>query len=106
MPDYMTRITQLVETGGEMGDVWNAGFKMMGFALGDLVCSILIGFFKNLPLFRLLISISALLVQFQQIYIYLIKAESGLYLKALCNLQRQVFKPIQNLANSRYCRSC
>ena len=45
MPDYMTRITQLVETGGEMADIWNAGFKMMMFALGDLACSIMVGFF-------------------------------------------------------------
>jgi len=44
MPDYMTKITQLVETGGQMSDIWNAGLYMMLFALGDIACAVVVGF--------------------------------------------------------------
>ena len=44
MPDYMTKITQLVETGGAMSEVWKYGLIMLGFALGDAVCMIVVGF--------------------------------------------------------------
>ena len=44
MPDYMTKITQLVETGGAMNEVWKYGFIMMAFALGDAICTVIVGF--------------------------------------------------------------
>lgn len=44
MPDYMTRITQLVETGGAMSEIWHAGLIMLCFALGDAICSVVVGF--------------------------------------------------------------
>ena len=44
MPDYMTKITQLVETGGEMNEVWHFGLIMLLFALGDAVCTVIVGF--------------------------------------------------------------
>lgn len=47
MPDYMTKITQLVETGGDMHEVWNAGIIMMLFALGDAACAVIVGFFTS-----------------------------------------------------------
>lgn len=40
MPDYMTEITQLVQTpGNEMSQVLLAGVKMLGCALGSLLCA-------------------------------------------------------------------
>ena len=45
LPDYMTRITQLVETGGAMKEVWAAGGAMLLFALGDALCAVAIGYF-------------------------------------------------------------
>ena len=47
MPDYMTQITQLVETGGEMSEVWKSGGIMLAFAFGDVICTIVIGFFTS-----------------------------------------------------------
>ena len=47
MPDYMTQITQLVETGGEMSEVWKSGGIMLAFAFGDVVCTVIIGFFTS-----------------------------------------------------------
>ncbi len=47
MPDYMTQITQLVETGGEMSEVWKSGGIMLAFAFGDVVCTVVIGFFTS-----------------------------------------------------------
>lgn len=44
MPDYMTKITQLVETGGAMSDVWKNGGIMLAFALGDAICTVVVGF--------------------------------------------------------------
>ncbi|MDE7191168.1 MAG: ABC transporter ATP-binding protein/permease [Clostridia bacterium] len=41
MPEYMSEITRLVQTpGSAMKDVWIAGGKMLGFALGSLLCSV------------------------------------------------------------------
>ncbi len=41
MPEYMSEITMLVQTpGSAMKDVWVAGAKMLGFALGSLLCSV------------------------------------------------------------------
>ncbi|MDE6474435.1 MAG: ABC transporter ATP-binding protein/permease [Clostridia bacterium] len=41
MPEYMSEITRLVQTpGSAMKDVWIAGAKMLGFALGSLLCSV------------------------------------------------------------------
>ena len=44
MPDYMTQITQLVETGGAMDQVWHAGLIMLLFALGDAACSVIVSY--------------------------------------------------------------
>ncbi len=41
MPEYMSEITRLVQTpSSAMKDVWVAGAKMLGFALGSLLCSV------------------------------------------------------------------
>ncbi|MCF0228948.1 MAG: ABC transporter ATP-binding protein [Parasporobacterium sp.] len=48
LPDYMTKITQLVqtptETGVDMGEVWKCGGIMLAFALGDLACTFIVGY--------------------------------------------------------------
>lgn len=46
LPDYMAKITQLVQTpGSEMSEIWKAGGFMLLCALGSLVSAILVGFF-------------------------------------------------------------
>ena len=46
LPDYMSDITVLVQTkGSEMSDIFTAGGKMMGCALGSLASAIVVGFF-------------------------------------------------------------
>ncbi len=46
MPDYMSKITVLVETKGSvMSDIWNAGCMMLLCALGSLVASIITAIF-------------------------------------------------------------
>ena len=45
LPDYMTKVTQLVETGGAVSEVWKYGGIMLACAVGDLCCTILVGFF-------------------------------------------------------------
>lgn len=47
LPDYMTKVTQLVETGGSVQEVWKAGLWMMLCAIGDAACTILMGFFSS-----------------------------------------------------------
>ena len=45
LPDYMSDITQLVETpGSEMRDIWVAGGKMLLVSLGSAACAIVTGF--------------------------------------------------------------
>ena len=44
LPDYMTKITQLVETGGAMADIWKNGGIMLAFAFGDAICTVVVGF--------------------------------------------------------------
>lgn len=44
LPDYMTKITKLVETGGAMDEIWKCGGIMLAFALGDAVCTVIVGF--------------------------------------------------------------
>lgn len=45
LPDYMSRITMLVETSGSaMGDIWSAGGMMLLCSLGSLASSIIICF--------------------------------------------------------------
>ncbi|KAB7789768.1 ABC transporter ATP-binding protein [Bifidobacterium leontopitheci] len=45
LPDYMSDITQLVETpGSAMGDIWIAGGKMLLVSLGSVACAIVTGF--------------------------------------------------------------
>lgn len=45
MPDYMTRVTELVETGGSVSEVWMSGLIMLLCAVGDAVCAIILGYF-------------------------------------------------------------
>lgn len=46
LPDYMSEITQLVQTeGSEMSDVWIVGGKMLACALGSLASAFAVGFF-------------------------------------------------------------
>ena len=45
LPDYMSRITMLVETSGSaMGDIWSAGGMMLLCSLGSLASSITVCF--------------------------------------------------------------
>ncbi len=45
LPDYMSDITQLVETpGSDMSDIWVAGGKMLAISLGSAACAIITGF--------------------------------------------------------------
>ena len=45
LPDYMSDITQLVETpGSEMRDIWVAGGKMLLVSLGSAACAVVTGF--------------------------------------------------------------
>ena len=46
MPDYMSDITRLIVTAGsEMSEIWLAGGKMLGCALGSAVLSVVVGYF-------------------------------------------------------------
>ena len=46
LPDYMSKITKLVQTeGSKMADIWLAGGKMLLCALGSVVLSVIVGFF-------------------------------------------------------------
>lgn len=46
IPDYMSEITQLVQTeGSKMADIIREGTYMVGCALASLVCSIIVGYF-------------------------------------------------------------
>jgi ATP-binding cassette subfamily B protein len=48
LPDYMSKITTLVETpGSEMIDVWKAGGQMLLCALGSLVATVLVALFSS-----------------------------------------------------------
>ena len=48
MPDFMARITRLVQTpGSPVGEIWRAGVYMILFALGSLACVIIISFFAS-----------------------------------------------------------
>jgi ATP-binding cassette subfamily B protein len=45
MPEYMSEITRLIQTpGSEMSDILIAGGKMLAFAFGSLLCTIIIAF--------------------------------------------------------------
>ena len=45
-PDYMSKITMLVQTpGSAMSDIWIAGGKMLLCTLGSLISAIIVGFF-------------------------------------------------------------
>ena len=44
LPDYMNKITSLVQTQGTVEDIWANGRMMLIIALCDLVCTILTGF--------------------------------------------------------------
>ncbi len=46
LPDYMSKITLLVQTpGSAMGEIWSAGGMMLLCALGSLVAAVIVGFF-------------------------------------------------------------
>lgn len=46
VPDYMSAITQLVQTeGSKMADILEQGAYMIGCALASLICSIVVGYF-------------------------------------------------------------
>ena len=45
MPDFMSDITKLVVTpGSEMSEIWIAGAKMLGCALGSVVLTVIVGY--------------------------------------------------------------
>ncbi|MDF7665887.1 ABC transporter ATP-binding protein [Bifidobacterium sp. ESL0745] len=46
LPDYMSRVTALVETpGSKMIDIWKEGGKMLLVSLGSVLCAIAVGYF-------------------------------------------------------------
>ncbi|WEV75472.1 ABC transporter ATP-binding protein [Bifidobacterium sp. ESL0800] len=46
LPDYMSKVTALVETpGSQMADIWKEGGKMLLVSLGSVVCAIAVGYF-------------------------------------------------------------
>ncbi|MCQ2513085.1 MAG: ABC transporter ATP-binding protein/permease [Lachnospiraceae bacterium] len=47
LPDYMTKVTQLVTTGGSVSEVWRAGLWMLLCAIGDAACTICMGYFSS-----------------------------------------------------------
>ena len=47
MPDYMTKITTLVQTGGDINEIWKAGAIMLAFAFGDGICTVIVGYFTS-----------------------------------------------------------
>ena len=48
IPEYMQKITRLVTTSSEIGDVIHEGVWMIACALGSLVVSIIIGYFSSM----------------------------------------------------------
>ncbi|MBQ9815689.1 MAG: ABC transporter ATP-binding protein [Lachnospiraceae bacterium] len=44
MPDYMNKITSLVQTGGSTSEILSNGGIMLLIAIGELVCTVIIGF--------------------------------------------------------------
>ena len=44
LPDYMTRVTQLVETDGAMNEIVRAGGIMLLCAVGDACCTVMVSF--------------------------------------------------------------
>ncbi|MGI6072702.1 MAG: ABC transporter ATP-binding protein [Lachnospiraceae bacterium] len=47
IPDYMTEITTIVKAGGSSGDVLRAGLAMLACAVGDVICTVVVGFFTS-----------------------------------------------------------
>jgi len=46
LPDYMSKITTLVQTeGSETSDIWAAGGKMLLCALGSMILAVIVGYF-------------------------------------------------------------
>ncbi|MDR2203584.1 MAG: ABC transporter ATP-binding protein/permease [Nitrososphaerota archaeon] len=45
LPDYMSKITELIQTSGAISEVWLAGGYMILCTLGSLVAAIIVGFF-------------------------------------------------------------
>lgn len=44
LPDYMNKITTLVQTQGDISEIWKAGWTMLAFALGDACCTVIVGY--------------------------------------------------------------
>lgn len=47
VPDNMTKITTLVETGGDLSEVWKYGFIMLAYSLGDALCAVIVSYFTG-----------------------------------------------------------
>ncbi|SCC80458.1 ATP-binding cassette, subfamily B [Bifidobacterium commune] len=46
LPDYMSKVTELVETpGSKMADIWKEGGKMLLVSLGSVICAVAVGYF-------------------------------------------------------------
>lgn len=46
LPDYMSKVTELVETpGSKMIDIWKEGGKMLLVSLGSVICAVAVGYF-------------------------------------------------------------
>lgn len=45
LPDYMSKVTELVETpGSRMSDIWKEGGKMLLVSLGSVICAVAVGY--------------------------------------------------------------
>ena len=44
LPDYMSGITQLIQTNGTMNQILEKGMYMLGCAAGSLVCAVIVGY--------------------------------------------------------------
>lgn len=48
LPEYMSKITTLVQTdGNKMSDIWTAGIKMLGCALGSLILAVIVSYIAS-----------------------------------------------------------
>ena len=46
MPEYMSRLTVLIQTpGSDQAEIWNVGFQMLGCALASLILTVVCGYF-------------------------------------------------------------
>lgn len=47
IPDYMNKVTSIVKSGGQAGEVLQAGLIMLLCAIGDAICTVIVGYFTS-----------------------------------------------------------